>query len=624
MYKLFLCLRYLRKRRIAFFAVGAVCLCVAMVLIVVSVMGGFLQMVKDRSRGMLGDLVMENGALQGFPFYQEFIDQIKTEMPDAIVEATPVIVSYGVLRFPSDQITKAVQIVGIRLDETYRVNEFRNGLYYEKYYPGTTTLGPWREPHYGQNERREFVLPPELESARRKWESTATPEEIYDAWTDRLPVFDMDDERTSAELDKGRLPVAVRDRLVQEMISLSDDATVDAIDPGRAWTVNQRGGTLAIERNGKKLEVYLGQYTGPGIHRRVPAELEPSSEPAEPPADVATDDAPASEDSSSGFISLKPSPPAWVGDELPGIVIGTDLCADRTPRGDYTRYYSRGYVVHLLVVPFRESGKPTDATGFKTKPFRYVDDSRTGVYDIDSMSVYADFAVVQNILDMAAMPDADPPQPARTTQIQIKLASGVDPIAARDAIDRKWKKFYAPRIDSVMAPELLHRVRVLTWEQKQERFIAAVEKEKYLVTILFGVISVVAVLLVGCIFYMIVQQKTRDIGIIKSVGATSLGVAGIFITYGAAVGIVGGAIGLALGALFVRYINEVQDLLAWLHPGWVIWDPSIYTFDRIPSDVKALDVIIIYVIAILASVTGSLIAARSAARVWPVEALRYE
>ena len=79
MYKLFLCLRYLRRRRIAFFAVAAVCLCVAMVLIVFSVMDGFLQMVRDRSRGMLGDLIMENGALQGFPFYQEFIDEITND-----------------------------------------------------------------------------------------------------------------------------------------------------------------------------------------------------------------------------------------------------------------------------------------------------------------------------------------------------------------------------------------------------------------------------------------------------------------------------------------------------------------------------------------------------------------
>src|SRR6478752_403941 len=117
MYKLFLCLRYLRKRRIAFFAIAAVCLCVAMVLIVVSVMSGFLQMVSQVS------------------------------------EATPVIISYGVLRFLESKITKPVQIVGIRLDETYRVNEFKSGLFYEKYYPGSTSFADQQVPGYGLDQQ---------------------------------------------------------------------------------------------------------------------------------------------------------------------------------------------------------------------------------------------------------------------------------------------------------------------------------------------------------------------------------------------------------------------------------------------------------------------------------------
>jgi lipoprotein-releasing system permease protein len=184
--------------------------------------------------------------------------------------------------------------------------------------------------------------------------------------------------------------------------------------------------------------------------------------------------------------------------------------------------------------------------------------------------------------------------------------------------------FAEQRQDQVRNPGLLTRVRVLTWEEKQADFIQAVEKEKYLVTILFGIISVVAVLLVGCIFYMIVQQKTRDIGIVKSVGATSLGVAGIFIAYGAAVGVVGGAIGTVIGVVFVHYINEIQELLAWINPRAVVWDPKVYIFDRIPNEVSFWHATVIYAVAIFASMVGSLIAARKAAKVWPVEALRYE
>ena len=179
MYKLFLCLRYLRRRHIAFFAIAAVALCTFLVLIVVSVMSGFLQMVKDRSRGMLGDLVVENGSLQGFAHYDEFIHDLKTRMSDQITEATPVIISYGVLRFPESKITKPVQIVGIKFDETCRVNDFKGGLYYEKYYPGTTTFAEQKVPGYG--------LDPQRIALARQLEEQGEPEFLSKAFHAQSP-----------------------------------------------------------------------------------------------------------------------------------------------------------------------------------------------------------------------------------------------------------------------------------------------------------------------------------------------------------------------------------------------------------------------------------------------------
>ncbi len=552
MYKLFLCLRYLRRRRIAFFAVAAVCLCVAMVLIVVSVMGGFLEMVKDRSRGMLGDLVVENGSLQGFPFYDEFIERMKKELPGEIHEATPVIITYGVLRFPREQITKAVQIVGIRLNETCEVNDFRNGLFYEKYYPGTTTLGPQKEPAFGYTRKPDpgsplgyligqAILPPELEAAWRKFKATAAPEE-------------------------------------------SSKAPIDEQMP----------------------------YNRPGYYRQIPDDsLDPRS-----------------------LATFNPDP-TWLPPELPGAILGTDLCARRTDKGTYERYNWRGERVQLTFVPFSLSGKALTATGMPSQIFRYIDDSRTGIYDIDSMSVYIDFAVLQNVLEMGELQlDAESgggTVPPRTTQVQIKLKPSasadhetVD--AVRDRIQAMWDEISMRRRAEIPIENqrLLDYVQIQTWEEKQARFIQAVEKEKYLVTTLFGVVSLVAVFLVGCIFYMIVQQKTRDIGVVKSVGATAPGVAGIFLTYGAAVGLVGGALGSLIGTVFVWYINEVQELLAWISPQARIWSPEVYSFDRIPNHVDGFDVAVIYIVAILASMIGSVIAAIRAARVWPVEALRYE
>ena len=161
-YSPFLAMRLLQRKRIALFSVGAVMLCVAMVLIVVSVMGGFLDMVRDRSHRLLGDLVMEGGGLNGFPYYQEFIDKIK-QRPE-VEAATPVIYSYSLLRFKSGE-TRPVQLVGLRLDEADKVNGFKSNLFYDDWYPGTTTLKEQPQYVYGINSQRKPMLPEPLEKA---------------------------------------------------------------------------------------------------------------------------------------------------------------------------------------------------------------------------------------------------------------------------------------------------------------------------------------------------------------------------------------------------------------------------------------------------------------------------
>src|SRR5207248_9872992 len=119
---------------------------------------------------------------------------------------------------------------------------------------------------------------------------------------------------------------------------------------------------------------------------------------------------------------------------------------------------------------------------------------------------------------------------------------------------------------------------VETWKESQHVWINAIENEKLLTVCLFSIMSIVAIFLVFCIFYIIVVEKTRDIGIIKSVGATSSGVAGIFLGYGLVIGIVGSGLGLLLAWLTVHNINELH---AWLGKrlGIVIWDPPVYAFD---------------------------------------------
>jgi lipoprotein-releasing system permease protein len=133
----------------------------------------------------------------------------------------------------------------------------------------------------------------------------------------------------------------------------------------------------------------------------------------------------------------------------------------------------------------------------------------------------------------------------------------------------------------------------------------------------------VAIFLIFCIFYMIVVEKTRDIGIIKSVGATPGGVAGIFLGYGATIGVIGSGLGLLFGYLIVSNINTLHDWLGRVL-GVQVWDPEVYAFDTIPNTMDAKETSVIVAIAVVSSILGAMVPAVVAARKNPVEALRWE
>ena len=140
MYKLFLCLRYLRSRIIAYFAVLAVALCVAMMLIVVSVMNGFLDKIERAAKGLFGDVVVESSSLHGFSRYDEFIQELEEKVPE-VEAASPFILSVGILRLPNTDYRQGVQIAGIRLPDQAAVTDFAKGLHFQQD-PAAATFDP--------------------------------------------------------------------------------------------------------------------------------------------------------------------------------------------------------------------------------------------------------------------------------------------------------------------------------------------------------------------------------------------------------------------------------------------------------------------------------------------------
>jgi lipoprotein-releasing system permease protein len=192
--------------------------------------------------------------------------------------------------------------------------------------------------------------------------------------------------------------------------------------------------------------------------------------------------------------------------------------------------------------------------------------------------------------------------------IQIRLKNEADANLVRD----KLRKAFAPELYSVS-----------TWRDKQGPLLAAVQMETAILNILLFLIIAVAGFGILAIFFMIVVEKTRDIGALKALGASGRGIMGIFLSYGLSLGIVGSGVGMVLGLMFVININQIASGLSWL-TGHEVFDPSIYYFYKIPTIIEPVTVTWIVCGALLIAVLASVLPARRAARLHPVEALRYE
>jgi lipoprotein-releasing system permease protein len=195
------------------------------------------------------------------------------------------------------------------------------------------------------------------------------------------------------------------------------------------------------------------------------------------------------------------------------------------------------------------------------------------------------------------------------TSIQIKIKKGSD----CDEVARRLKAILPAS----------NQYQVLTWEEKQSSLLAAIAIEKGILNVLLFLIIGVAGFGILAIFTMIVAEKTRDIGILKALGASNGGIMKIFLGYGALLGLIGTLTGTSLGVWLTVYINEVENGLSKI-TGQHIFNQKVYYFNEIPTDIQAWNIIWVDIGALLIAVTFSVLPALRAAMLHPVRALRYE
>jgi lipoprotein-releasing system permease protein len=164
---------------------------------------------------------------------------------------------------------------------------------------------------------------------------------------------------------------------------------------------------------------------------------------------------------------------------------------------------------------------------------------------------------------------------------------------------------------------------VETWEERQSNLLRAVNNEKFLLAFVLFFIIIVACFTIFATLTMTVVEKTRDIGVLRALGATPGGILSIFMINGTLVGTLGAGLGYALGMVVARNVNPIRVFLRETF-GWEIFPPDIYLFDNIPTHIDHAAVLRFAAGACVSALVFAVIPAVRAARLRPVRALRYE
>jgi lipoprotein-releasing system permease protein len=166
-------------------------------------------------------------------------------------------------------------------------------------------------------------------------------------------------------------------------------------------------------------------------------------------------------------------------------------------------------------------------------------------------------------------------------------------------------------------------VRVVDWQDANSAFFNAVQVERNVMFLILTLIILVAAFNIISSLIMLVKDKTRDIAILRTMGATRGAVMRIFLLCGASVGVLGTAIGFALGLLFCLNIESIRQLIQTLS-GTELFSPEVYFLSRLPAIVDPNEVVQVVAMGLVLSLLATLYPSWRAARTDPVVALRNE
>ena len=213
----------------------------------------------------------------------------------------------------------------------------------------------------------------------------------------------------------------------------------------------------------------------------------------------------------------------------------------------------------------------------------------TGMYEYDNAYVYLALAASQEIagLDTAV------------TGIEVSTTS-------------RW---VAPEVAHSLAESLGYPYRTVDWQEQNSTLFQALKLQKLAMTVILLLIALVAAFTIVSNLTMVVSDKTKEIGILRAMGMTSRSIGRVFFAQGLIIGLAGTLAGLVLGLSLSAILGKYQ---------LVKLDPAIYFIDHLPVSNQAGDVMLTVIASVVIAALATLSPARSAARLYPVEAIRHE
>lgn len=220
-----------------------------------------------------------------------------------------------------------------------------------------------------------------------------------------------------------------------------------------------------------------------------------------------------------------------------------------------------------------------------------------GRYDIDRTRVYMPFTEAQEFFN----------NPTGADELEVMVA---DPENVED-------------MNLALLRAGGERTLLWSWQDASGAFLRALQIEDNMMFIILSILVLIATMNIVSGLIMLVKNKGRDIGILRTIGLTEASVLRVFFICGSVTGIVGTTIGVVLGCLFAIYIDPIFSLVNYLSGGGV-WDPSVRGIYELPAELNFADVMSAVALSLGLSFVITIFPARRAARMNPVEALRYE